>query len=279
MRAGYRGTPTWRLPARKRRNRRVLALALLTLSITLAAPFLAKPIERMLGALPPFRADGIEIAGLLYLSPEEARAEIPVREGENLFFIQPEKIVAALKEHPRIEDARVSRGPGRLRVEIRERRTFLLVNAGALIEVDSSGTILRPLARGLMPDRPVLTGVSFPTVRPGARVTTPRLREIFRLVSLLESPEVGLVSDISEIAASDRNRVVLRTSRDQIPILVDPQRATLSSMRAVSAALRDVREHARRVMVMDARYRGQVVVRCAPDSAGAAVAAPARGKV
>jgi cell division septal protein FtsQ len=279
MRAGYRGTPTWKLPARRRRNRRALALAFLSLSITLAAPFLARPIERLLGALPPFRADGIEIAGLLYLSPEEARAEIPVREGENLFFIQPARIVAALKENPRIEDARVTRRPGRLKVEIRERRTFLLVNAGTLIEVDSSGTILRPLARGLVPDRPVLTGVSLPTVRPGARVTTPRLREIFRLVALLESPEVGLVSDVSEIAAAERNCVVLRTSRDQIPILVDPQRATLSSMRAVSATLRDVRARVRRVLVMDARYRGQVVVRCAPDSADAAVAVPARGKV
>jgi POTRA domain, FtsQ-type len=279
VRAGYRGTPTWKIPARKRRNRRVLALGLFAVSTALAAPLLTRPVERLLGKLPPFRADGIEIAGLLYLSPEEARADVPVREGENLFFIQPSKVVAALKENPRIEDARVTRGLGRLKVEIRERRTFLLVNAGTLVEVDSSGTILTPLARGLVPDRPVLTGVPFPTVRPGARVSTPRIREIFRLVSLLESPEVGLVSDVSEIAAGDRNRVVLRTSRDQIPILVDPQRVTLASLRAVSATLRDIREHARRVILMDARYRGQVVVRCAPDSAGGAGAVPVRGKV
>jgi len=110
--------------------------------------------------------------------------------------------------------------------------------------------------------------VPLPTVKPGTQVTTARLREIIRLVGLLESPEVGLVSDISEIAASDRNRVVLRTSRDQIPILVDPERITLSGMRAVRAALRDVRTRARRVTWLDARYRGQVVVRCAPDSAG-----------
>jgi len=258
----------WKRPALRRRNRRILALALVSAALTLAWPLVRPPLTRLLGALPPFRAEGIEISGLLYLSPEEARAQIPVKEGENLLLIRPSRIEAALCANPRIESARVSRAPGRLCVRIRERRTFLLVSAGTLLEIDANGFILSPLGRGLVPDRPVLTGVPFPTVKPGTQVTTARLREIIRLVGLLESPEVGLVSDISEIAASDRNRVVLRTSRDQIPILVDPERITLSGMRAVRAALRDVRTRARRVTWLDARYRGQVVVRCAPDSAG-----------
>jgi cell division septal protein FtsQ len=277
VRAGYCCTPTWKRPARRRRNRRILAVALATGALAAATVVLAKPVVHLLGKLPPFRADGIEIAGLLYLSPEEARAALPVRAGESLFDIQPKRLESALRKNPRIEDAHVTRLVGKLRVDIRERRTFLLVSAGSLIEVDSSGTILTPLSRGLVPDRPVLTGVPFPTVKPGERVETPRLREIFRLVSLLEAPDVGLVSDVSEIAASDRNRVVLLTSREQIPILVDPERATLASMRAVSATLRDVRERGRRVLVVDARYRGQVVVRCAPDSTGDA--APPHGKV
>jgi cell division septal protein FtsQ len=277
VRAGYCGTPTWKRPARRRRNRRILAAILAAVTLGLTAIALVKPAKRVLGKLPPFRAGGIEIVGLLYLSPEEARASVPVRPGESLFEIRPDQVESALRKNPRIEDARVTRTLGTLHVQIRERRTFLLVSAGSLIEVDSSGTILTPLSRGLVPDRPVLTGVPFPTRKPGEQVTTPRLREIFRLVSLLEAPEVGLVSDVSEIAASDRNRVVLLTSREQIPILVDPQRATLATMRAVSATLRDVRERGRRVLVVDARYRGQVVVRCAPDSTGDD--APARGKV
>jgi hypothetical protein len=47
-------------------------------------------------------------------------------------------------------------------------------------------------------------------------------------------------------------------------------------MRALSAALRDLRERERHVLSVDARYRGQVVVRCAPeDSVSAAL--PPRG--
>ena len=272
MRAGYRGQPTWKRPARKRRNRRILLVLLLSATAALLVPVLARPAAYVLGLLPPFRAGGIEISGYLYLSPEEIRAQIPVREGESLLEIDPEKIEAALRLHPRIEDARVSRAPGRLRVEIRERRTFLLVNAGTLLELDATGTILSPLARGLVADRPVLSGVPFPTVKPGAQVTSARLGDVLRLVSLLEAPEVGLVSDISEIISEDRNRVVLRTSRDQIPITVDPERVTLPAMRALGAALRDVREHDRRVLAVDTRYRDQVVVRCAPgDSVTVAV--------
>src|SRR6185295_6208848 len=111
MRAGYRGQPTWKQPARKRRNRRILLLLLLSAAAVLLIPLAARPAARVLGFLPPFRAGGIEIAGYLYLSPEEIRAAIPVREGESLLEIDPRKIEAALRLHPRIEDARVSRSP------------------------------------------------------------------------------------------------------------------------------------------------------------------------
>ena len=264
MRAGYRGLPTWKRPALKRRNRRVAAAAIGLLAIGLLIPLLLPPAVRLLGAFPFFQVGGIEVAGSLYLSPEEVRALIPVHEGENLLALQPRAIEVELCRHPRIEAARVSRTLGRLHVAIRERRTFLLVNAGSLLEVDADGTILSPLARGLVADRPVLSGVPFPTVKPGARVTSARLSDVLRLVSFLEAPEVGLIADISEIVSEDPTRVVLRTSRDQIPIYVDPERVTLPAMRALSATLRDVRERGRHVLVVDTRYRGQVVVRCAP---------------
>jgi len=276
MRAGYAGLPTYKRPARKRRNRRILLLGATLLLITLAAPFLAAPCARALGVIPLFRAERIEVAGLLYLSPDEVRSWIPVRERENLLLIHPGEVATALSLHPRIAGARVSRHPGRLRIDVTERRTFLLVNAGTLLEVDQSGTILSPLDRGLVADRPVLSGVPFPTVKPGARVTTARLRDILHLVEVLESPEVGLVSDVSEVVSEDPHRAILRLSRDRIPVTVDPERATVASMRALSAALRDLRERERHVLSVDARYRGQVVVRCAPeDSVSAAL--PPRG--
>jgi cell division septal protein FtsQ len=271
MRAGYAGTPTWRLPARRRRNRRLLALAALLGMLAFAAPMLTRPAAKALGLVPWCRAESVEITGLLYLSGDEVRARTPVREGDNLLLLEPRRVEEALRLHPRIADARVSRMPGRVRVTIRERRTSLLVNAGKLLEVDAAGTILSPLERGLVADRPVLSGVPFPTVQAGARVTTARLHDVLRLVSLLESPEVGLVSDVSEIVSETPNRALLRTLDDGIPILVDPERATLASMRALAATMRDLRDKNRRVLAVDARYRGQVVVRCAPDDSLSAV--------
>ena len=276
MRAGYRGQPSWKRPDRRRR-RRALLVAALAVTAGLLLPLLARPAARLLGAVPLFRAESIEITGLLYLTPEEVRTRIPVREGENLLTIDTERVAEALRGHPRIEAARVSRALGRLRVEIRERRTFLLANAGALLELDAAGTILSPLARGLVADRPVLSGVPFPTVKPGARVTTARLTDLLRLVALLESPQVGLVSEISEIVSEDRNRAVLRTSRDQIPIVVDPERANLTALRALSAALQHARSGDRRILSVDTRFREQVVVRCAPDSAATAAAVARAG--
>lgn len=265
MRAGYRGLPTWKKPAIRRRRRRLL-LGLLALALLSALiPLLARPSARWLGALPPFRVRTIEVSGLLYLSPEEVRAAIPVKEGDNLLLLDRGAVEASLLRNARIEAARVTRYPGKLSVQIRERRTFVLVSAGSLLEMDARGTILSPLERGLVPDRPVVTGIRLPTAAPGARVTTSRLRDVLRLVSLLESPDVGLLSDVSEIVSEAPNRATLRTSADQIPILVDPERVTRSALRAVAATLRDVRQRNRRVLGVDARYRGQVVVRCAPD--------------
>src|SRR5262249_21077935 len=71
VRAGFVGNPTWKRPARRRRNRRILALLLAAGVCGIAFRFLEAPVARSLGALPPFRADAIELTGLLYLSPEE----------------------------------------------------------------------------------------------------------------------------------------------------------------------------------------------------------------
>lgn len=268
MRAGYRPLPSWKKPALKRRRRRVLLLALLAGGVVAGAPLAAKPAARALGSLRPFQVRTIEITGLLYLAPEEIRARIPVREGDNLLLVDPARIRAAVEKNARVESARVARAPGKLQVRVAERRTFVLVSAGTLLEVDAEGTVLTPLKRGLVADRPIVTGLKLRRMSPGTKLDSDRMRDLIRLVRLLESPEVGLVSEISEIASDAPGRAVMRTSRDQIPIYVDPERVSLAAMRAVAATLRDVRERDRRVLVMDARYRGQVIVRCGPDSAG-----------
>jgi hypothetical protein len=151
-------------------------------------------------------------------------------------------------------------------VRLRERRPFALLSAGSLVELDEHGVVLQPLERGLLADRPVITGLAVRSAKPGDRVSAPAVADLLRLVSLLEEPQVGMIAEISEIAYESRTRAVLRTSSDQIPIVVDPQQVSLGAMRAVAATLRDVRERGRIVEGMDARYRGQVVVRCAPGS-------------
>ncbi len=268
MRAGCRTTTRLKLPERRRRNRRILLSAVLAL-LALGGLFRLWPwASRALGRLPLFQAGRVEVIGLLYLSPEEIRPAIPVRSGESLFEVRPAEIVRSLTRNPRIESAKVEFLPAAVRVSVRERRPFVLLNAGRLLEVDSTGTILPPLAGGLIADRPVVTGLQAGSHRPGSRVGTSRFADVLRVVTLLEAPDIGLLPEISEIVASDPRWFVLRTSRDQIPILIDPERVTLRSLKALAATLRDLRDHDRRVLVVDARYRGQVIVRCAPDSLG-----------
>ena len=268
MRAGCRTTARLKRPERRRRNRRILLGALVALFLLAVFAKTAPRAARVLGRMPLFQAGRVEVTGLLYLSPDEVRPSIPVRSGESLFEVRPGDIVRALIQNPRIESASVTLLPAAVRVNVRERRPFVLVNAGRLLEVDSTGVILPPLGRGLIADRPVVTGLSLAAHRPGTRVAAARFADVLRVVSLLESRDVGLLPEISEIVASDPRWFVLRTSRDQIPILIDPERITPRCLIALAATLRDLRDRDRRVLVLDARYRGQVIVRCAPDSLG-----------
>jgi len=270
VRAGLRTTQRLKRPERRRRNRRILLGALAALLLLAVFARTAPRAVRTLGRLPLFQAGRVEVTGLLYLSPDEVRPSIPVRSGESLFDVRPAEIVRSLIQNPRIESASVTLLPAAVRVNVRERRPFVLVNAGRLLEVDSTGVILPPLGRGLIADRPVVTGLSLAAHRPGTRVLAARFRDVLRVVSLLESPDVALLPEISEIVVSDPRWFVLRTSRDQIPILIDPERVTPRCLIALAATLRDLRDRDRRVLGLDARYRGQVIVRCAPDSLGEA---------
>jgi cell division septal protein FtsQ len=259
-----------RRPVRRRRIRRLIALTLLLGLLAWGATRLMSPAAALLGTLAPFQARRIEVVGNRLLSREEVRAAIPVAEGANLLLLDPRALEDAVRRHPRIASARVTRAPGTLVVSVREREPFVIVNVGALLEVDSTGTILPRLASGLVPDRPVVSGLAVPTRSPGARVMTASFRDMLRLVADLGAPDVQLLDDISEIVALDARRVVLRTDPDQIPVLVDPTRTTRASLRALAVTLRDLKGRDRRVLGVDARYRGQVVVRCAPDSLDAA---------
>lgn len=280
MRAGYRGVQTWKRPARRRLVRRLLLAGAVAGLIALAAPAASVPAARLLGRVPPFRVSHIEVSGLLYLSYEEVRAILPVREGDNLLLLKPEEMEEALRRNARIENAEVTRRMGGLSVTLRERRPFALVSAGSLVEVDEGGIVLDPLERGLLADRPVITGLKIGATKTGSRLENPALADLLRLLAFLEAPQVGLIADISDIVSETRSRAVLHTAREQIPIVVDPEQASLAAMRALAVTLRDLRARGRSVELVDARYRGQVVVRCAPGQASApAPIGPARDKI
>jgi cell division septal protein FtsQ len=279
MRAGYRGTPTWKKPARRRVARRILLAGAVLGLAALAVPVAALPAARLLGALPIFRVHSVEVSGLLYLSYEEVRALLPVREGDNLLLLKPADVEEALRQNARIEDASVTRRLGGISVRVRERRPFALVSAGSLVEVDERGTVLEPLERGLLADRPVITGLKIGSAKSGSRLVNPALGDLLRLVSLLDAPQVGLIADISDIVSESRSRAVLHTAREQTPILVDPEQVSLASMRALAATLRDLRVRGRSVALVDARYRGQVVVRCVPSEKTTVVLGPTRDKI
>lgn len=278
MRAGYRGTPTWKQPARRRLVRRILLGGAVLGLVALAVPVAAVPTARLLGRLPIFSVHSVEVSGLLYLSYEEVRAMLPVREGDNILLLRPADVEDALRQNARIENAAVTRRLGGISVRIQERRPFALVSAGSLVEVDEHGTVLEPLERGLLADRPVITGLKIASVKEGTRIANPALGDLLRLVSLLESPQVDLIADISDIVSESRSEAVLHTARDQVPIVVDPEQASLAAMRALAATLRDLRARGRTAELVDARYRGQVVVRCAPGEKPELVG-PTRDKI
>ncbi|HEX5727477.1 MAG TPA: FtsQ-type POTRA domain-containing protein, partial [Longimicrobiaceae bacterium] len=200
------------------RTRRLLLLA--ALAGAGAAPLWAPPLLRRVEW---FAARRVEVSGTHLLAPHEALAASGVRIGMNV-WTDPEAWEAALRRHPAVADAEVTRRlPATLRIRVEEKRPAALVEAGTLRPATAAGEVL--------PVDPARVRVDLPLLRaPAGPGRTRALAETGRLAEL----DPALLARVSEVrpAAGGALRLTLSAPAAEVLVPAGADGASLARLRA-----------------------------------------------
>lgn len=241
------------------------ALAVLALGVV-AAPAWMPPLLR---ELPVFAVARVEVSGVRLLAPHEAVRAAGIRAGQSIWYDLAAR-EAALRRHPAVADAEVSRGwPATLRLRVEEKRPVALLDGPALRLATEAGELLPLEAGRSAPDLPILRMIG--RGAPDARAAELRraLAETGRLTRL--APE--LVARVSELRRARDGTLHLVLARPYAELLM-PEGLDARRLSQLRAALEQLE---RRVeapspaappppVLLDFRYRDQLVVRL-PSSA------------
>ncbi|MEX2583948.1 MAG: FtsQ-type POTRA domain-containing protein [Gemmatimonadota bacterium] len=246
------------------RRRRVLVLALLGAAAAAASTssLWGSYLSRKIAWL---EVERVEVSGVRLLAPHEVLAASGIRQGQHLLD-ERELWEEALRKHPVIEDARVSRrAPNTLRIRIAEKRPIAFVADGTLRPATGAGELL--------PIDPSRVVIDLPIVR-GSMADSTGVAELTRLLAetdRLRTLDPVLMTQISEIRTDPGDPDVLLMTHTLGEVLL-PMGATGERTAELRSVIADVqrrlapetdsgRGHRAR---FDLRFGDQIVVRPTP---------------
>ena len=218
-----------------------------------------------LGALwmltsPRFTVTEVAVTGASRLRPEDVVAASGIGPGTNLFRLDRSAVVARLEGLPLVRRADlVRRFPNRVTLAVEERRPFTLAHAGRLHWIDEQGVSLGAETRAVVPQAPVITGLSPADLAAGDGTPGPRGTAGISLLRVLLRSETALLRQISEIDVSRPEGPVLYTVEGvEVRLGAEDWEARLGRLQGVLA---QVRAGGESVNAIDLRFRDQVVLK------------------
>lgn len=234
------------------------------LAVLLALPWLAPAALRM---VPWFSVERVEVSGNALLSPAEVVEAAGVQSSQNLWqhentWLEP------LARNPVVASAEISRRPLRtLRIEVSEKQPVALAGAGVLRPATAAGEILPvSLARRAL-DLPLLPDV---VQAAAGRVERPAARKLLAEVGRLAELDPRLVARTSEARSGGAGEVHLDLIEPRVELVL-LHGTSAPRLRQVAAVLAELSRNAAAAgeqpgsIVVDARFRGQIVSRSTPE--------------
>lgn len=213
------------------------------------------------------RVTQVRVEGAHYLDAARIEKLAGVTVGQDLFAFDAARVRQRLLLEPRIAAASVERRlPRAVQIRIVERQPVMLVSHGVPWEIDSTGVLLEPLAKGVVADVPLLVGPRFDRFRPGVQVRTPEVQRGLAWVQALGSRELQLAGQVSEVDVSEAGLTGL-TLLDGTRVLAPGWPPGLSRLSALRVVLADLRQRGTEANEVDLRYDDQVIVRPVPSPA------------
>jgi cell division protein FtsQ len=245
--AGRKAPRTWRVLLR------VLVIAAV-LAVVAHIPWGA--LRKSLAVVTDIRVEGNH-----YLDAALVIERSGLATGDDLFRVDVARARQRLLLDSRIAHVEIGRRlPRGLRIRIRERMPALLVRHGTPWELDPSGVLLEPLARGVVADVPLLVGPSFEALPAGAQVRSPAVERGLAWTRALAHQALQLAGQVSELDVSEPDATgitLLDGTRVKAPAW-PPSTRRLSALRVVLA---DLKQKGTSAEELDVRFENQVIVR------------------
>lgn len=235
---------------------RLLPAASLLLSAAAAALWGRDALQRISW----FEVQRVEVSGVRLLAPHEILAASGIRRGQSV-WADPVAWQAALREHPVIMGARVSRRlPHTLRIRVEEERPVALLDAGSLRPATAEGSLL--------PLDPARVALDLPLVRPREAAAADGLgvgaeaRSLLAETGRLAQLDPALVARISEVRGTDAGELLLLLAHPAAEVVL-PVGASSLRLRQLRSVLEELerRSAGEAPPRLDLRFADQVVVR------------------
>lgn len=166
--------------------------------IAIGAVAVGQLVEQHVRTSPAFATIDIAVDGLERLPREEILSTAGLSLGQNVFEVSPEAATAALRAHPWIADATVTRRlPGSYAISIDERRAVAIAALEDLQLVGEDATVFKARQAEDPVDLPVITGLldeafeEDPLLRATALVSAVALLHDYRDVGLWRREPIG----------------------------------------------------------------------------------------
>lgn len=249
-------------------------------ALWLAPPFLVLGLAcaaylKLHGIAAPLRlweASRIEVRGNHVLLASDVERDAHFGSRVPWLFLDPREVRSRLLDDPWICAARVSRGIWRrvyLDVEERSPQAIVPYRRG-MAELDQDGVLL-PLGRGRVPaDLPVLTGLPLDRLKPGAPAREPRILAALEFLSRCRSSHAALWRRVSELRMGDPALVRMTLEGTDAEVWLRPEALTETKLALLATVLPDVERRAPSAVVVDLRFRDQVVLKTAETASKAA---------
>ncbi|MDI6853942.1 MAG: FtsQ-type POTRA domain-containing protein [Deltaproteobacteria bacterium] len=143
----------------------------------------------------------IEITGTDRLDPALLLQMTGLGPGVSLLALRPARVEQALRAHPWIAEAELTRRwPNRVHLAIQERKPVALVQVGEIYYADRKGSLFKPLSPGDPHDFPIITGLKRELFVEGQGFPPVIFEKAMALIDLLKDTPAPLnLSNISEI--------------------------------------------------------------------------------
>lgn len=222
---------------RKRRNRTLLVLFVLSVLVVLLSPLWLRRLDY-------FRVRRVEVVGARYVVPNTLLERLAIDSSMNIWEnLQP--YVDRVKTHPQVREAKIERKlPGTLVLRIVENMPIAFIN---------TKTGLQPLDRDgdELPIDPSRTSLDLPIL---AKKDT----SVLHLLDAMKSSSPGMFARVSEVRWDDRGGLRVLLSGMVVRAGSD---CTWERFAEIIAVEQDLAKRGQRANELDLRYRDQIVAR------------------